>query len=294
MPRPQVAEHANRGLGPRHTLELDEDSHEVGSTMTPTQRLVAILAVLRRARRVLPASEVQDRVGDYGGDPSAAERKWRRDIRILRERGLLATDLTTRTTPNRDGLALVRHVKPQLYELTEDEHATLRRARREVGTTRSAPSPVPVSGDLAESAGTAGGDLERAAQLVRYLEDVGLFPGLVLHYPSSLGVGETDDAGAERLAAEAGAITLVSLLRLARYDGTGSPTRGRGLDEIGRFAYSLPEVEDRLRLIETITQAWAGRPERRADVDRLDSVRWKLESWRSELQRQSVEMGAPY
>lgn len=191
-------------------------------------------------------------------------------------------------------MALVRHVKPQLYELTEDEHATLRRARREVGTTRSAPSPVPVSGDLAESAGTAGGNLERAAQLVRYLEDVGLFPGLVLHYPSSLGVGETDDAGAEGLAAEAGDITLVSLLRLARYDGTGSPTRGRGLDEIGRFAYSLPEVEDRLRLIETITQAWAGRPERRADVDRLDSVRWRLESWRSELQRQSVEMGAPY
>ncbi len=61
-----------------------------------------------------------------------------------------------------------------------------------------------------------------------------------------------------------------------------NPTLGLGLDELGRFAYTRAECDDRLALIEQALDAWAPRhaPE---GVGLLQTARDKLEGWRRML-----------
>lgn len=66
---------------------------------------------------------------------------------------------------------------------------------------------------------------------------------------------------------------------LVRLGPSGSPLAGRGLDEIGLFAYSRDEVEDRIYLIDQASSD--GVPDR--DANALRSARHKLDSWRSTL-----------
>ena len=59
------------------------------------------------------------------------------------------------------------------------------------------------------------------------------------------------------------------------------PLEGRGLDQIGLFAYSRDEVDDRINLIDRAVSDGVTDQ----DTDALQSARKKLEAWRSRLEQ---------
>jgi len=264
--------------------------------LTPTERLLSILRLIRdeeeRGARAANSARIRERMGDvYQG--TAGARMWRRDIRTLRDRGLINTDLSTRLTPNRTGIRLRMPPKPERLHLTEEQHQAINHARQAVRPGISAVSPL-------GPPGAAGHDIDYTARILRFLEENGdevelgqlsrwlelsgsqvyelidvltkesvVTGGLVcsLEFPRADDGEETDDLPAT-----------VQVIR-GRH-GRHSPTQGRGLDELGFFPYSLAETEDRLSLIDEALNADVLTGEERT---LLASAREKLLEWRAYL-----------
>ena len=62
-----------------------------------------------------------------------------------------------------------------------------------------------------------------------------------------------------------------------------SPTRGRGMDELGFFPYSFAETNDRIELIERALSSEHQIPDKMREA--LDDAARKLREWRVELER---------
>ena len=230
--------------------------------MTPTERLLTILRLLGNAqdrRGATKSTRIRDKMGDvYEG--VAGARMWRRDIRTLRERGLIETDQTTPTTPNRTGISLRVPPKPGHLHLTRHEHAAISQARHALRPGPSAVSP------LGGAPGSEDREIDLGARIVRFLEEndeevelVQLAEWLdrlesdvfelidvftregVVNEPivNHIEFGyETDDPADKELR-----LATVRLIR--RRSADGSPTRWRGMHELGFFPYSLAETDDR-------------------------------------------------
>jgi hypothetical protein len=215
--------------------------------MTPTERLLTILRCLKEAGEsgVVDAgtsATIQQAMGGvYLG--MSGKRKWRRDIEALSDRGLLETGLP----PNRTGIRLSGPRKPDRLHLTWDEHDAINRAREMLRAGLSEVSP------LGEMAGGGRAEVDDAARILRFLEESadevslahlaqwldvpeqrafelvdvlfadGVFvDGLVATVQFGYGGGDEEDLGP-------------STVWVLRGRSRRSPTRGRGMDELGFF-----------------------------------------------------------
>ncbi len=276
--------------------------------MTPTERLLTILRCLRDAKNRGESSATSTRIQELMGDvyPSgdAGDRKWRRDIRTLRQRGLIATDLP----PKRTGISLRVPAKPERLHMTMVEHRAINAARRALRPAISTVSP------LWATSGAAALEIDEVTRILRFVEENGDEVEL-RQLAQWLGVSERqvfeflDVLTREGVFGE-GIVASVEFGYSAADDPDGdggdvdtdmdedplpdtvtvfrgrvdprSPTRWRGMDQLGFFPYSLPETDDRLALID---EALASN--RIADDlhPALRSARRKLAEWKSELQR---------
>ncbi len=214
-----------------------------------------------------------------GAGEEAVHRRFSEDMDGLRRAGLIVyEDLrpsrrVTLTPPEKD---------PGLY-LTLEEHRALGEARHRLGWK---PAPGPFSGE----AGT-----EKLAYVVRALRLVEEGISEVADLAEALKVRPRkihqilDRLDGVRPAADALAALMIERNAVnrrpeaahVRYGPADRPLSGRGLDEIGLFAYSREEVDDRLALIDAALAADPGA----RDAAALGSARSKLAAWRERLER---------
>ena len=262
--------------------------------MTPTERLLTILRHLNDAKEsgaidAGTSTAIQQTMDDeYRGQ--SGKRKWRRDIQTLRERGLIDTD----RPPNRTGIQLRGTRKPERLHLSAAEHAAINHARRLLCADISTASPLgrPARGicdevddvtrilrfleenddevPLAELARWLDIPQTRVFELVETLTADGVFvDGLVASV--EFGYDDDDDGDGD---------IRPSTVWVLRGRNRRSPTRGRGMDELGFFPYSSAETLDRLALIEAaLADDRISHPEREV----LSRAHQKLSEWRVEL-----------
>ncbi len=274
--------------------------------MTPTERLLTILRCLRdvnkRGQRSTTSTEIRELMGEvYAGD--AGERMWRRDIRVLRDRSLIATDLP----PSRTGMSLRVPLKPERLHLKMSEHRAINVARHALRPAISAISP------LESTPGTARLEIDEVTRVLRFLEEngdevelgrlaqwlgvseqrafesldvltrEGIFHGGIVasvQFGYSAGDDDMDDDSSDDDMNDDPVPDTVSVFRGRVH--RGSPTRGAGMDQLGFFPYSLPETDDRLALID---EALASNRIAEDLHPALNSARRKLAEWKCELQR---------
>lgn len=281
------------------------------ATLTPTQRMAAILRRLARAegrlvstvelRRLCPEYyEIRD--GMEQKDIEARARKFRHDIEQLRRRGFIETGFTADQPDmdNRQGVRLVQYVdKAPGLHLTRGEHDALNRAR-----ARLRPGPARV-----DFQGGRGQLLDLALAVVRYLEEQGTdwtsgrhladvvgvpvdrllaaldaFVENPVHDPlpekpvvDGLDVEREYDAEFEEIV---GFRVRIAGAPSARAGRSVSPTYARGMHHIGRFAYTPAETGERLSLI---AEAIADSGTRATDVLALTRAGDKLRQWHRHL-----------
>jgi hypothetical protein len=280
---------------------------------TASQRLAALLAVLRRPERGSAArgrlrtpvdlSALREALPWYEHSDTGRKRL-ERDLGVLREIGMVQTGVLSEASGRRDAIRLIDLDKPERLELRAAEHAALGLARRHLRRGMPYPSSLPAA--VAPRA-------ERLDPLMRLLriaeEHDDRTPVTVADLAHLLGTTRDD---VRLLMAEAGGLDLpdafVSLLLdyggfdaeagdAAEHDDdpTGvtitkddalpgrSPTLNRGLDEIGRFAYTRMECDDRIALVEEAeASGWTARqPEHVGKA--LKTARRKLRTWRDIL-----------
>jgi len=260
--------------------------------MTPTERLLTILRHLNDAKTSggidagTSAAIQQTMDGEYRGQ--SGKRKWRRDIQTLRERGLIETD----RPPNRTGIGLRGARKPERLHLTAAEHAAINHARRQLRAGISTASP------LGRPAGDDRVEVDDVTRILRFLEENDDEVSLAelahwLDIPPARAFELVDALTADGVFAD-GLVASVefgyddddnedirpSTVWVLRGRNRHSPTRGRGMDELGFFPYSLAETNDRLALID---QALAGERVAQRMREALDSAHRKLSEWRVEL-----------
>ena len=242
-------------------------------------RQLMVMGFLRRRGGHVRAGEVKDALyfAYPGMTEDAIHRRFSDDMDDLRHANLIDySDLmrdrrVTLTVPQKD---------PQMF-LTLGEHEALRAAREQLGW-RSAASP------LNQDDGT-----QKLAYLIRALR---------LIEEGSTGAGELAEALYVRprkvqqtldrldgirpasevlteLVIERNAISNRPEAALVRLGPDRQPLTGRGLDQIGLFAYSSEEVDDRIGLIDQALNAGVADQ----DANALRSARDKLDSWRSRL-----------
>lgn len=264
--------------------------------MTPTERLLTILRHLKDAKdsgavdTATSAAIQHNMAGVYQGQ--SGKRKWRRDIQTLRDRSLVETDLP----PNRTGIQLRGGRKPERLHLTVEEHEAINRARISLRAGISTVSPLGLAADgareeldevtrilrfleengdevsLAQLARGLDDSEQRAFELVDALTADGVFAdGLV----ASVEFGYDDDDDDDNLRP--------STVWVLRGRDRRHPTRGRGMDELGFFPYSLAETNDRIALIERALAADHQSSLRMCEA--LESAHRKLSEWREELSR---------
>jgi hypothetical protein len=242
------------------------------------------------------SADVRRGIPAYHGD--SGDRLYRRDLGELKRRGLVRSQVEG--FPRNSGIALARPMKSPDLHLTRHEHEALVSLAIASGAIEPMPAPV---------AGPAGDEFARATRLLRYLEErcgqwapadeaaaaAGVamddLPHLLTQirdeddwvvqvrggHRAIMGVEleeDPDTAGIEaprslRLAESA------DLLRQATLDPDG------GTGQLGLFAYSAEEVEQRLALIEAACAA--------GNLDGptnevLESAAAKLHRWRDHLQ----------
>lgn len=263
--------------------------------MTPTERLLTILHHVQEARErgveAASSNQIRERVGDvYAG--TAGARMWRRDIRTLRDRGLIESDVSTRMTPNRTGIRPRIPPKPERLHLTDAEHQAISRAREALRPGMSAVSPLGAPGAVPH-------DIDYTTRIIRHLEENEGELALT-RIASFLELSETQvyeliDVLTKESVVAGGLVRSLEfgyadgeetedwppIVRIFRGRiGRHSPTRGVGMDELGFFPYSLAETDDRLALIDEALHA-----EVTAGDDRkfLVSAQRKLEEWRAHL-----------
>lgn len=272
---------------------------------TPTQRMLALLALLREHRhKAAPAvttDQIRDRVPAYAGDDEASRKRLQRDISVLASRGIVERCVTDDyLADNRDGVRLVEELKPEIYELTAEEHDAIAQARRALRPGPLAPAlpdgpPDKHAADidlhmrllraveehhdqlpLDELAGLLGTTRAKTIEALRALDDLrgtGAFTGLTAVYDDRDLTDDEIDRGDD--------IEAVMIIRPAERPRR-NPLLGLGLDELGRFAYTWHECEDRLDLIRTALQTWA--PEHAPHLaEHLHNAKFKLINWQNEL-----------
>lgn len=270
--------------------------------MTPTERLLTILRHVKEADEsgavgAGTSAEILDAMASvYAGQ--SGQRKWRRDIRTLRDRGLIETD----RPPNRTGIRLSGPRKPSRLHLTGQEHEAINRARvmLRVGVSPASPLRGQIGGEHAEVDDVArivrfleeNDDEVSLAQLAHWLEvseqrvmelvEVlvadGIFgDGLVASVEFGYDGDDDEDDGAGPQQ------PLPATVWILRGRNRHNPTRGRGMDELGFFPYSLAEVKDRLDLIDRALAIAAPIPDDMRAA--LRSAAGKLSEWRVELER---------
>lgn len=250
---------------------------------TREMRQLMILAFLRGwrlPRRPAPAEIKYCLYPSYPGTgEDAIHRRFSEDMDGLRRAGLIVYDdlrpsrRVTLTPPEKD---------PGLY-LTLEEHRALGEARHRLDWK---PAPGPFSGE----AGT-----EKLAHVVRALRLIEEGNSEVADLAEALEVRPRkihqilDRLDGVRPAADALAALMIERNAVhqrpeaahVRYGPADRPLSGRGLDEIGLFAYSREEVDDRLALIDAALAADPGA----RDAAALASARTKLAAWRERLER---------
>jgi hypothetical protein len=262
---------------------------------------LTILRCLREANsRGEPSAtstRIQQLMGEAYPSGDAGDRKWRRDIRALRQRGLIETDLP----PSRTGISLRVPAKPERLHLTMVEHRAINRARRALRPGIPTVSPLGASGaaaleidevtrilrfveengdevELRQLAQLLGVSERQAFDLLDVLTREGVFSeGIVASV--EFGYSDTDDDTDDDTDEDPLPDT-VTVFR-GRVDPR-SPTRWRGMDQLGFFPYSLPETDDRLALID---EALASKRIAEDLHPALHSARRKLAEWKCELQR---------
>ncbi len=278
---------------------------------SPTRRLTRLLAFLRRNHRAaVTTRHIAQSIAEYGDD-KAGRFLLARDLRMLRSRGMVATGLTEGPATNRDGVRIVAWDKPAGYVLTAAEYTALTAARRHLRRGAPVVSALP-DGDPAVPLPAGFDSLLR---LVRVCEEQGgdvsvsdLCRLLDLPRPAVLGLVEDladlRDTGDARLfttvadvycrcpdcqadpdgetAASHGEALAVAVVRTDRAKPLATQTKGLGLDELGRFAYTFAEVQDRLALIDQALDGWA-QTHSHWDVPHLQTAQGKLMHWRSHL-----------
>jgi hypothetical protein len=287
---------------------------------TPVQRLVSLLLLLRAApERDVSTTRIRQAISDYTED-RAGRKRLERDLGVLREHGMVATGLVASTTSRREGVRLLKHDKPERWELTAREHAALWNARRHLRHDQPIPSALPAAvapraerldlilrllrvgeengdrtpvtvPDLARLLGTTRATVE---ELLDELDGLG---GDLIDIGDAL-VGVWINRN-DRPDEYEGEPTMVTVNRSGAVPFR-SPVLNRGLDEVGRFAYTTRECDDRITLIDDALRGWAqqqdlsrwpGDHDNAPDasvVDLLTSARDKLDSWRDELHRLSA------
>jgi len=250
--------------------------------LSPELRQLMILAFLRRRlpKRPEPTELKQALYFSYPGmDEEAVHRRFSDDMESLRRAGLIDYD---DLRPSRRVTLSVPQKNPALY-LTLEEHRALGDARDRLDWK---PVTSPFSGD----SGT-----EKLAHVVRTLRLIEEGNTEVADLAEALQVRPRkihqilDRLDGIRPISEV--LTLLAIERSASDQRVEAahvplgpaehPLAGRGLDEIGLFAYSREEIDDRLALIGAALAA--GATER--DAAALRSARNKLAAWRDRLER---------
>lgn len=266
--------------------------------MTPTERLLTILRHLKEAKEsgaIDAGTSVaiqQTMDGVYRGQ--SGRRKWRRDIQSLRDRGLIETDLP----PNRTGIRLTGARKPERLHLTAEEHAAINHARRLLHPG------IPMASPLGRPGSGGREDVDDITRVLRFLEENDDEVSLAqlahwLDIPERRAFEMVDSLTAEGVFAD-GLVASVefgyddeddgddvddlrpSTVWVLRGRNRHSPTRGRGMDELGFFPYSLAETNDRIGLID---EALASDRISPRILEALDRAHRKLCEWRLELGR---------
>ena len=279
--------------------------------MTDSQPVAQLLGVLRAARgRTVLTDHLRSSIPAYGcGD--LGRRRLQRDLNILTTRGLVTTTITDDLAGNRDGVRLVTYTKPMEFHLTSAEHLALAQARAALRLGVVAVSPLPdgpatpqaqsldelmrllriveergVDQGVSQNDPVRVGELavllgvtrDRVVELIREADDLreaGLFPGLIVRYGDDT---DTDELGIA-LADDFDDVVAVAIIRTTAKPRS-SLNLGLGLDELGRFAYTRAECDDRLLLLEEAMDTW-GEDDR--DFDTYESAHLKLMSWRDTL-----------
>jgi hypothetical protein len=250
---------------------------------TREMRQLMILAVLRGS---LPRQPAPDEIKyclypSYPGTGGEAiHRRFSEDMAGLRRAGLIDYDdlrpsrRVTLTAPQKDSA---------LY-LTLEEHRALKEARHRLNWK---PAPSPFSGE----AGT-----EKLAHVVRALrlieegntevadlaEALEVRPRKIHQILERLdGIRPVADALAELVLERNPVHQRPEAAHIRVGSSAERPLAERGLDEIGLFAYSREEVDDRVALIDAALDA--GAPDR--DAVALRSARRKLTAWRDRLEQ---------
>ncbi|MGY1601672.1 hypothetical protein [Geodermatophilus sp. SYSU D00815] len=271
-------------------------------TMTPTERMAAILRRLARAPHDALVTTGDLRAlspDDYDGE--SGDRTLRRDLEQLRLRGFVETGITDHFHGawNRTGVHLVRRTeKDPALHLSAAEHAALQRAR-----ARFRPGPA-----LVEVRRGRGNPLDVVLAVVRHLEE-GTGSATGRHLAEVLGVdlhrlhealyafvvNPVRDPEPDRPALDG--LDLVGeydeetdelvdfQVWLADASGTRatasvSPAYGRGLYHLGRFGYSPAETLERLDLIDTALDSGDTSP---SDAEALLRAHRKLSRWLCDL-----------
>ena len=266
---------------------------------SPLRRVVALLEELTRVHTetgghgALTDADLMARVPAYGRGAHAAK-TLRNDKKALRERGLVVTNVPVRDEPHVRGTARSPMLeKSPEWHLGEDEHLAVQCVREDLRRRHVDVGPTDAPPDERRSC-----RVDEALHLVRLLEEhegdveVEVVAG-------ALGVGRRQAARwLTELAAgfEAVEVTytreeddltlddLVSARMRRASTDPEHPLSRTGTDLLGLFPYSRTEVDERLTLLADYEEAVA-----RGDVAEpvnptlLDSVRWKLESWRDFL-----------
>ncbi|MGY1703545.1 hypothetical protein ACI79C_03150 [Geodermatophilus sp. SYSU D00697] len=299
-------------------MDTDAYPEDAPTGLTPTQRMAAILRYLSfRYPASVASANLRAITKDYAGDEG--DRTLRRDLKELRDRGLVETGLSDH--PHLSGVRLAVPTKHRRLHLTRREHAALARARQ-----RLRPGPAVV-----EVRSGRGRHLDVALAVIRYLEEgdgeargsalarhlgisvdalYAVLGAFVFNPAADPSNQMKDEPALEDLDIEDEDIdeddTLRDFLVLLRrpqphrdrpLDGedererrlahvrsaeglSPSPTAGHGLDHFGRFAYTLAETDERLELISKALFD-DGTPE--GDITWLQAAEMKLMEWRSLL-----------
>lgn len=244
--------------------------------LNPGVRQLIILGLLREKPQ--PAQYLYEFMHmDYPGDNDAAKhRRFNDDMNALFEArlisfyGLEQEAVVTLDLPEKD----------RSLWLTSAEHRALSKARERLVWT-SETSPLPPDARLAK--------LESLVRLLRLIEEDTTDVGEIA---AALGCRPTAVRGLlDRLTSIAPAAQILGAFAI-ELDANGeasagflppgssaAPFNGRGLDEIGLFAYSRDEVDDRIAMIDAAMDDGAAG----SDEPLLTSARQKLESWRNDL-----------
>jgi hypothetical protein len=244
-------------------------------------RQLMVLGFLRSQRSHARAKEVKDAF--YFAYPGTTEvaihRRFRDDMEDLRRAGLI--NFVNLRSQTRISLAVPQ--KDARMYLTLGEHEALRFARERLGWK---PAASPFNWDP----GTQ--KLAYLVQALRFIEEgntevgdlaeaLNVRPRKVQQILDRLdGVRPASELLAD-LVIERNAVNDRPQAALVPLGPIKRPLEGRGLDEIGLFAYSRDEVDDRISLIDRAMSDGGSEQ----DTDSLRSARKKLDAWRRRLEQ---------